>query len=103
MKYNMKKIVYFLLPVVMLAACNKQIDEIRPLTKIDKDGELAFLGGITEATVGNYGLLAGSGFDNLDLPIQDLNEDRGNNVTLQDWLPASQNTDAFYFRNSTGP
>ena len=103
MKYNMKKILQFLLPVVMLAACNKQIDEIRPLTRIDKDGELASLGGITEATVGNYGLLAGSGFDALDLPIQDLNEDRGNNVTLQDWLPASQNTDAFYFRNSTGP
>lgn len=99
----MKKICYLLLPVMLLAACNKQIDDIRPLTKIDKDGELASLGGIIEATVGNYALLAGSGFDNLDLPMQDFNEDRGNNVTLQDWLPPSQNTDAFYFRNSTGP
>jgi len=91
-----------LLPVVMLAACNKQIDDIRPLTKIDKSGELSSLAGIVETTVGNYALLSGSGFANYDAPMQDIGESRGNNVTLQDWAPVNNNTDAFFFRNSNG-
>lgn len=94
----MKKILPILLPVLVLAAaCNKQIDDIRPLTKIDKDGELASLAGIVETTVGNYYLLAG-----FDVPLLDFGESRGNNVTLQDWAPVSQTTDAFFFRNSPG-
>lgn len=91
-----------LLPFVMLTACNKQIDDIRPLTKIDKAGELSSLAGIVETTVGNYLLLSGSGFDSYDAPMQDLGESRGNNVTLQDWAPVNKNTDAFFFRNSNG-
>jgi len=100
----MKKNLQILLPVLVLAtvACNKQIDDIRPLTKIDKNGELASLAGIVETTVGNYALLNGSGFATYDVSVQDLGESRGNNVTLQDWAPVSQTTDAFFFRNSTG-
>ena len=103
MNYNMKKIFLLLLPVILLAACDKQIDAIQPLTKIDKDGELSSVAGILEATVGNYALITGSGFADMSLPLQDLNEDRGNNVTLQDWGPANQYTDAFFFRNSPSP
>jgi len=100
----MKKIFLLFLPVLVATSCNKQIDDIRPLTKIDKDGELASVTGITEATLGSYLLINSSGFTFLfDEPLQDLSEDRGNNVTLQDWAPASQKTDAFFFRNSNSP
>ncbi|WP_341837175.1 RagB/SusD family nutrient uptake outer membrane protein [Chitinophaga pollutisoli] len=88
---------------LLATACNKQIDSIRPLTKIDKEGELASLTGIEETTVGNYMLLQGSGFNSYDVPMHDFGESRGNNVTLQTWGLPNKETDAFFFRNSTSP
>lgn len=87
---------------MMLVACNKQIDEIRPLTKIAKEGQLASLSGIVETTVGNYLLFNPISFGVYDVPLQDLGESRGNNVTLQSWSPVNQQTDAFFYRNSNG-
>jgi hypothetical protein len=101
----MKKTLRILLPMLILvtAACNKQIDDVKPLTKIDEAGELASLAGIVETTAGSYLLLSKSGFANYDVPLQDLGESRGNNVTLQNWGPANQNTDAFFFQNNNSP
>jgi len=87
-----------LFPVLVLlaAACNKQIDEIRPLTKVTADGELATISGIKAATIGTYYSLALS----FEVLQQDLGEDRGNNVTPQTWGPPAQSTDAFFYQNS---
>jgi len=99
MKYAIQII---LLTGILATGCNKQIDSVRPLTKIDKDGELASLAGIEETTIGNYLLMQGSGFNNYDVPMHDLGESRGNNVTLQEWSAVKKTTDAFFFRNSPG-
>ncbi len=88
---------------LLITACNKQIDSVRPLTKIDKEGELASLAGIEETTVGNYSLMKGSGFNDFDVPMHDFAESRGNNVTLQTWGAVGKTTDAFFFRNSSSP
>ncbi|HTI91128.1 MAG TPA: RagB/SusD family nutrient uptake outer membrane protein [Puia sp.] len=88
----------FAVLVLLGAACNKQIDEIRPLTKVTVEGELASLAGIEAATTGNYYLLSGNQGN-----IQDLGEDRGNNVTPQDWGPVATYTDAFFYQNSNSP
>lgn len=88
---------------LLITACNKQIDSVRPLTKIDKEGELASLAGIEETTVGNYSLMQGSGFNDFDVPMHDFAESRGNNVTLQTWGAVGKTTDAFFFRNSSSP
>ena len=101
-RLNMKKMLYILLPALVLVACNKQIDQIRPLTKIAKEGQLASLSGIVETTVGNYLLFNPISFGTYDMPLQDLGESRGNNVTLQSWSPVNQKTDAFFYRNSNG-
>lgn len=94
----MKKLSYILLAVCILTACDKKIDEVRPLTKIDQEGELASLSGILETTVGNYMLLGAIAY-----PVTDFGESHGNNVTLQTFAPAAKKTDSYYFRNSTGP
>lgn len=99
----MRYTIIIIITGLLITACNKQIDSVRPLTKIDKEGELASLAGIEETTVGNYSLLQGSGFNNFDVPMHDFAESRGNNVTLQTWKPADKTTDAFFFRNSTSP
>ncbi|MGN7723760.1 RagB/SusD family nutrient uptake outer membrane protein [Chitinophaga sp. 22620] len=99
----MRYTIIIILTGLLATACNKQIDSVRPLTKIDKEGELASLAGIEETTVGNYILLQGSGFNNFDVPMHDFAESRGNNVTLQTWGPAAKTTDAFFFRNSSSP
>ncbi|GEP96295.1 RagB/SusD family nutrient uptake outer membrane protein [Chitinophaga cymbidii] len=99
----MKYTIILIMTGLLATACNKQIDSVRPLTKIDKEGELASLAGIEETTVGNYALLQGSGFNSFDVPMHDFAESRGNNVTLQNWTPVSKTTDAFFFRNSNGP
>ncbi len=100
-KEKMKTTHKLLFPVLVLlaAACNKQIDEIRPLTKVTADGELATVSGIQAATIGSYYILAGS-FEYLQ---QDLGEDRGNNVRPQTWGPPVQSTDAFFYQNSNTP
>lgn len=99
----MRYTIIIIITGLLITACNKQIDSVRPLTKIDKEGELASLAGIEETTVGNYSLLQGSGFSDFDVPMHDFAESRGNNVTLQNWTPVGKTTDAFFFRNSTGP
>jgi len=88
---------------IALTACNKQIEDIKPLTKIDQQGQLASVAGILQTTVGNYKMLtAGSSGYYYDLSIHTLGETRGDNVTLADWGTPTQYTDAFFFQNSTG-
>ncbi|WP_423735857.1 RagB/SusD family nutrient uptake outer membrane protein [Chitinophaga caseinilytica] len=99
----MKHITTLIITGLLATACNKQIDSVRPLTKIDKEGELASLVGIEETTIGNYVLMQGSGFNDYDVPMQDFAESRGNNVTLQTWGLPSKQTDAFFYRNSASP
>ncbi|MBO9151355.1 RagB/SusD family nutrient uptake outer membrane protein [Chitinophaga sp. GCM10012297] len=99
----MRNIIIFIFASLLVTACNKQIDSVRPLTKIDKEGELSSLAGIEETTIGNYVLLQGSGFNYFDVPLHDFAESRGNNVTLQNWAPVGKTTDAFFFRNSSSP
>ena len=96
-----------ILSIIVLAAalalsCNKQIDDIRPLTKIDKEGELSSVAGIVEATVGNYSLLRGSGFLNYDEAAANIAEGRGNNVTLQRFGAINKQSDAYFFQNNNG-
>ena len=97
----MRKIYCCLLVGALTVACNKQIDGIQPLTKIDQAGELATVAGVVETTVGNYTLLNGNGFSSYAEPLIDISEARGNNVTLQQFtsLPVQQ-TDAYFFQNS---
>jgi hypothetical protein len=97
----MRTINKLLLPLLILVvmACNKQIDDIKPLTKVTLTGELSTVGGMEATTIGTYSLM-GLNFEPL---AQDMGEDRGNNVTLQTWAPPSQLTDAFFFQNSTAP
>jgi starch-binding outer membrane protein, SusD/RagB family len=99
----MKKLLPILFVSLSIAACNKQIDEIKPLTKVDAEGELSSVSGIVEATVGNYSLLSGSGFFSYSVPTLNIGESRGNNVALQEFLPVNQKTDAFFFQNNNGP
>lgn len=99
----MKHITTLLITGLIAVSCNKQIDSVRPLTKIDKEGELASLAGIEETTIGNYVLMQSSGFNNYDVPMHDFAESRGNNVTLQNWGLPSKETDAYFFRNSSSP
>lgn len=83
-----------------MIACNKKIDDIRPLTKIDKEGMLSSVSGVKEATNGLYLLLQGRGFVSYDVPLENLGEGRGNNVTLRQFTPVAQQTDAWYYQNS---
>ncbi|PUZ28651.1 hypothetical protein DCC81_03980 [Chitinophaga parva] len=94
----MTKCYKFLIPVMagLLLACNKQVDEIKPLTKVTADGELATVGGIEAATLGTYAIMCGG----LEYSQQDFGESRGNNVTQANWAPVSIYTDAFFFQNS---
>ena len=97
----MRKITHCVLLAMVTAACNKQIEDIQPLTKIDKAGELATVDGIVETTVGNYTLLNGNGISSYAEPLLDISEARGNNVTLQQFTSTPvQQTDAFFFQNS---
>lgn len=97
----MKKALYTLSGMLLiLSACNKQIDSIHPLTQIDQAGELATPSGIVETTAGNYTLLNGYQFNSYNVPRLNIAEGRGNNVTLQAFGPVSKNSDAFFFRNS---
>ncbi|WP_276484042.1 RagB/SusD family nutrient uptake outer membrane protein [Paraflavitalea pollutisoli] len=89
--------------LLVLAGCDKQINQIRPLTQIDQDGELSSLEGIEEATIGNYRLLRSTSFGNYDQSLSILSESRGNNVTLRQFGPVQKNTDAFFYRNSPSP
>lgn len=98
----MKQFTIFILIIIVCAACNKQVDEIKPLTKIDQAGQLSSVSGIVEATTGNYLLLKGKDRLYYDLCLQDLSENRGNNVMAQNREPVTRFTDAYYYRNSTG-
>ncbi|HEX6432010.1 MAG TPA: RagB/SusD family nutrient uptake outer membrane protein [Niastella sp.] len=88
---------------IMAVACNKQIDTIRPLIKIDQEGELSSVAGIVEATIGNYSLLRENSNASYDEPLVNISESRGNNVTLRIFGPIEKTTDAFSYRNSNGP
>lgn len=97
----MRTIIYFVVMALLAAACNKQIDAIQPLTRIDKAGELSTVAGIVETTVGNYTLLNGNQYSSFAEPLLDIGEARGNNVTLQQFTSTPvQQTDAFFFQNS---
>lgn len=96
---------YAIIFLITLAAmgCDKKIDEISPLIKIDKDGELSSAAGIVEATVGNYSLLRDNSNASYDEPLVNLSESRGNNVTLRIFGPAEKTTDGFFYQNSNSP
>lgn len=100
----MKTVFIILFASILAVACNKQIDEIRPLTKIDQNGELSSVAGIVEATNGNYSLLRSSGIRDFDYEVAfaQISETRGNNVTRRTPGPVDKNSDAFAYRNSTG-
>lgn len=98
----MRNYIILLSALLVAAGCNKKIDEISPLTKIDKDGELASAAGIVEATVGNYSMLRQNLTGDYDEPLANLSETRGNNVTLRAFGPPEMRTDAFWYRNSNG-
>ncbi len=100
----MKKSFIILYASIMAVACNKQIDEIRPLTKIDQEGELSSVAGIVEATNGNYLLLRDNNIRDMayEQAWSNISETRGNNVTLRSFGPIDRISDAFFFRNSTG-
>ncbi len=98
----MRNYMILLSAMLVVAGCNKKIDEISPLTKIDKDGELASAAGIVEATVGNYSMLRHNLNDDYDEPQLNISETRGNNVTLRTFGPVEMRTDAFWYRNSNG-
>lgn len=93
----MKKIIILAFISIVVTSCNKQIDAIRPLVRIDADGQLATLVGIQEATNGNYNLLNASG------PLLNLSESRGNTVTIKEFQQVTQDNDAFLFANNTEP
>ncbi|SHM80983.1 Starch-binding associating with outer membrane [Chitinophaga jiangningensis] len=97
-----KNISVLLCAAALLGACNKKIDEIRPLVKIDQEGELSSAAGIVEATVGNYSLLRGTSTSSYDEPLANISESRGNNVTLRTFGPVLKTTDAFAYQNSPG-
>lgn len=99
----MRNYAILLLGLFIATGCNKRIDEINPLTKIDKDGELASAAGIVEATVGNYSMLRDNSLASYDEPVLNLSETRGNNVTLRTFGPIDQRTDAFFYGNSNAP
>lgn len=84
-------------------ACDKRIDEISPLIKVDKDGELSSAAGIVESTVGNYSLLRENSTPSYDEPLLNLSESRGNNITLRTFGPADKISDGFFFQNSNSP
>jgi len=100
----MKKSIIFCSLMMALSACNKQIDDIKPLTQIDQQGLLSSVSGILEATAGNYALLAATvyqtGIESYDIAMNNVDETRGNNVTLPTWAPANQISDAFFFQNA---
>lgn len=96
--------IIFLFSLIAMG-CNKKIDEISPLTKIDKDGELSSVAGIIETTVGNYSLLRNNSTVSIsyDEPLLNLSESRGNNITLRTFGPAEKMTDGFFYQNSNSP
>lgn len=100
----MKKSFIILYASIMAVACNKQIDEIRPLTKVDQEGELSSVAGIVEATTGNYLLLRDNNIRDMayEQAWSNISESRGNNVTLRTFGPVDRTSDAFFFRNSPG-
>lgn len=99
----MKNVLYILLATVLISACGKEIDSIRPLTQIDEEGELLTPEGIAEATAGNYITLQADGFTQYAEPRFSIGEGRGDNVTLQQFLGPNKNSDAFLFRNAPDP
>ncbi|WP_431211052.1 hypothetical protein ACQ86N_34720 [Puia sp. P3] len=98
----MKKSIIFLSILLVCAACNKQIDDIKPLTQIDASGQLGSVQGIQQATNGNYTLLSntvtGTGLTTYDLALNDITETRGNNEKPGAWGCRDKLTDAFFFR-----
>lgn len=99
----MKNCAIIFLISLLTIACDKKIDEISPLIKIDKDGELSSAAGIVEATVGNYSLLRDNSNASYDEPLVNLSESRGNNVTLRTFGPPEKRTDGFFYQNSNSP
>lgn len=102
----MKNSIIVCIGILVITACNKQIEGIKPLSQIDQQGQLSSVQGILSATVGNYTLLTATvyqtGIESLDIAMNNVDETRGNNVTLANWATPTQMTDAFFFQNSSG-
>ena len=91
--------------IILLAAlisqgCNKAIDSVRPLTKIDAEGVMATPQGILEVTAGNYKEMRGNGYNDMCYHLLDFGESRGNNLKLADLSVDEKNSDAYFYRNS---
>jgi starch-binding outer membrane protein, SusD/RagB family len=88
---------------VLLAACNKKLDDIRPHNVLFEDQEFATPAGFTKTTIANYNSLTAQDYD---YSWFNLSEFRGNNVRTIDVtstvsLVASKDVDAFNFTNSS--
>ena len=103
----MKNLTIFFSLAMVCSACNKEINDIKPLTQIDSQGQLSSVSGIVQATTGNYTMISAStgatAVNSIDLAMHDIDESRGNNIKLQNWALPSQFTDAFFFQNSLSP
>jgi hypothetical protein len=98
-----------LLFLLLLAACNKKLDELAPHNVSFEEQQFGTKQGIQKATVGNYANMGGgteySGAYNMDYLWINLSELRGNNVKVVDIastnsLANAKENDAFLFANS---
>ena len=98
-----------LLFLMLLAACNKKLDELAPHNVSFEEQQFGTKLGIQKATVGNYANMGGgteySSAYNMDYLWINLSELRGNNVKVVDIastnsLANAKENDAFLFANS---
>lgn len=90
-----------LIILIMLSACNKELNSLSPHNVSFEDQQFSSPSGYTKATIGNYVNLQGD-FEN---SLFNFSEFRGNNVKFIDVSStsagtASQNIDAFNYTNS---
>lgn len=88
---------------VMLAACNKKLDDITPHNVLFEDQEFSTPAGFTKTTIANYNSLTLTAYDSYWF---NFSEFRGNNIRLVDVTStsssaAAQDVDAFNYTNSS--
>lgn len=92
---------------VVLGACNKKLDEIKPHNVLFEDQQFGTPAGFTKATIANYNsITTSSATGAYDNNWFNLSEYRGNNVrpidvTSTSNLEASRDIDGFNFTNSS--
>jgi hypothetical protein len=98
------KILSAALGILMLSACNKQLDELRPHNVITEDAQFSTPDGFSQAALGMYpmittGVSMESSFFGYGDITMFLGEVHGNNIKSNDLLPGKY-TDSFDFLNS---